>query len=223
MGQRGCLSHRVIIIAKIVVLVVVTLLNPTSLPHIYGETGSLLVLEDFQKLDPDGFPEGWNGQRSKVTAMEAYSVHQEEGVAFLKGKGANQRVYTKRIQWNPKTYPILRWRWRLVSAPEQAEFIAGVFANLDTDFMLIPVSTKYVWSGTKSQGTITEGGMFGAAEVVLRSGSQPVGEWVTEEVNAYEDFKKIHEHEPADQAWGISLQSGPGVEIDFGSLEIRTH
>ena len=213
---------RVVIFMRTVVLLTLILVSPTLVASIYGEAGTSIVLEDFQSLEADGFPVGWNGQRSKVTAMEAYSVHQEDGAAFLKGKGANQRVYTKSIQWNPKTHPILRWRWRLVSVPEQADFMAGVFANLDTDFLLIPVSTKYVWSGTKSQGTITDGGMFGAAEVVLRSGSQPIGEWVTEEVNAYEDFKEIHQHEPADQAWGISLQSGPGVEIDFGALEIST-
>jgi len=195
-------------------------ISPVGSGHVFADSGGSVMLEDFTKLDAEGFPSGWTGQRSKVTAMEAYSVHLEGGVAFLKGKGANQRVYTKHIQWNPKTHPILRWRWRLVSVPEQTDFIAGVFANLDTDFMLIPVSTKYVWSGTKSQGMITDGGIFGAAEVVLRSGTHPVGEWVTEEVNAYEDFKKIHEHEPADEAWGISLQSGSGVEIDFGSLEV---
>jgi len=59
-----------------------------------------------------------------------------------------------------------------------------------------------------------------AAEVIIRSGKQPVGEWIEEEVNAYEDFKQIHQHEPATQAWGISLLGGPGVEIDFGTLEV---
>ena len=70
---------------------------------LYADTALAVVLEDFTRLDADGFPEGWNGQRSKVTAMDAYAVHQEDGSAFLKGKGANQRVYTKNIQWNPKT------------------------------------------------------------------------------------------------------------------------
>ena len=214
------LSPNAVSILRCSVLGILIWVSPTLLPGIYGQPAYSVVLENFQNLDTDGFPKGWDGSRSKVTAREAYSVFQEDGGAFLKGKGANQRVYTKSIQWNPKTHPILRWRWRLVSVPENADFIAGVFANLDTDFLLIPVSTKYVWSGTKSQGSITDGGMFGAAEVVLRSGSQPIGEWVTEEVNAYEDFKAIHQHEPADEAWGISLQSGSGVEIDFGALEI---
>ena len=181
----------------------------------------VVTLEDFESPDEEQFPKGWDGSRSTITAKEAYAIHQEGDIAFLKGKGANQRVYTKTIDWDPRTHPILKWRWRLHVVPEKAEFLAAVFANLDTDLMFIPVSTKYVWSGTKPKGSVTDGGMFGAAEVVVRSGVQPVGEWVEEEVNAYKDFKDIHQHEPAERAWGLSLQSGPGVEIDFGSIEVR--
>lgn len=180
----------------------------------------VVVLEDFQHPDEDAFPQGWEGSRSKVTAKEAYSIHKEGETAFLKGKGANQRVYTKHIIWDPKTHPILRWRWRIHSVPENTEFIAAVFANLDLDYLFIPVSTKYVWSGTREKGDVKDGGIFSAAEVVIRSGNGPIGEWIEEEVNAYQDFKDIHNHDPAPQAWGISLQSGPGVEVDFGSIEI---
>jgi hypothetical protein len=65
---------------------------------------------------------------------------------------------------------------------------------------------------------VTEGGMFSGAEIVVRSGAAPLGTWVDERVNVYEDFKRIHRHEPADNAWGISLLAGPGVEIDFSGL-----
>lgn len=203
-------------------LAVMVLVGMPWVSMVYADDGhsSGVVLEDFQNPDADGFPQGWEGSRSKVTAQEAYSIHKEGDAAFLKGKGANQRVYTKQITWDPKTHPILRWRWRVISAPDNADFIASVFANLDLDYMFIPVSTKYVWSGTRAQGDVKDGGMFGAAEVVVRSGNEQFGEWIEEEVNAYKDFVDIHKHEPAAKAWGISLQSGPGVEVDFGSIEI---
>ena len=180
-----------------------------------------VTLENFHNPDEEQFPKGWKGSRSTITAKEAYALHRQGDTVFLKGKGANQRVYTKNIDWNPQTHPILKWRWRLHVVPEKTDFIAALFANLDTDLMFIPVSTKYIWSGTKPMGSITDGGLFGAAEVVIRSGSHPLGEWVEEEVNAYKDFKEIHDHDPAPRAWGISLQSGSGVEIDFGSIEVR--
>ncbi len=179
-----------------------------------------VILEDFRNPDGEQFPHGWEGSRSTVTAKESYVIHREDDTAFLRSTKANQRVYTRQIEWNPKTHPVLRWRWRLRSAPENAEVFAALFANLDTDVLFIPVSTKYVWSDRQRKGSVTDGGLFGAAEIVVRSGRQPLGTWVEETVNAYTDFREIHHHDPAPLAWGISLQSGPGVEVDFGIIEV---
>jgi DUF3047 family protein len=183
------------------------------------------VLEDFGHPDDKGWPAGWKAQRSETRAKEAYQVKTEGEQAFLSAKGADQRVY-KKIGWDPKDMPIVSWKWRLTGAPapesEKEDLIAAVFVSLDTDLMFIPVTTKYVWSRTKPVGTITEGGMSSASEIVLRSGTAPVGEWTEERVNAYVDFKRIHNHEPADKAWGISLLAGPGVEVDFGPIAVHS-
>ncbi len=182
---------------------------------------SALVLEDFRSKDPDGFPTGWKGEgaRSQEAARRAYKIQTEGEQAFLSARQADQRVH-KKIAWDPRTHPYLTWKWRLKAAPAGVEPIAAVFASLDTDLMVIPVSDKYVWSSTKAKGTVTEGGLFSASEIVVRFGAQPTGEWVEERVNAYEDFKNIHKHEPGVQAWGISVFAGPGVEIDFGSVSV---
>ncbi|MGH7255931.1 MAG: DUF3047 domain-containing protein [Nitrospirales bacterium] len=182
-----------------------------------SSTARTLVLEDFHKPDNQKFPEGWEAQRSLETAKRTYTLHQEGGTGYLTAKDANQRVYM-RTAWDPKAFPVMTWRWRLKEAHKEAEVLAAVYISLDTDLLLIPVSTKYVWSATKPKGTVTEGGLFGATEIVLRSGREPVGEWVEERVNAYEEFKRIHGHEPAPEAWGISLLGGSGVEVDFGSI-----
>lgn len=177
-----------------------------------------IVIENFQYPDAKGFPQEWEAQRSTVTARETYTIQQENGRAFLSAKDANQRVYTKHITWDPKKYPLLTWRWRLNKVPDHPDLIAAVYPSLDVDLMFIPVNTKYVWSATLPVGSVKEGGLFSSTEIVIRSGAQPVGEWVEERVNVYEDFLQIHNHEPATQAWGISLLGGPGVEIDFGTI-----
>ena len=179
-----------------------------------------LVLEDFQAKDPDGFPLNWDheNQRSHSKGRDAYKIQTENGVNFLVAKDAGQRIKKKKIDWDPKAFPVLTWRWRLNKVAAGAEPIAAIYASLDTDLMFIPVFTKYIWSATKSEGVLSEGGMFSGAEIVVQSGTKDVGQWVEERVNVYEDFKRIHKHEPADKAWGISIIAGPGVEIDFGSL-----
>ena len=181
-----------------------------------------ILIEDFRNPDERGFPQGWGAQRSVVTAHETYMIQEEDGSSFLRAKKANQRVYTKQMTWDPKQHPVLVWRWRLLAVPDGEEFIAAIYPSLDTDLMFIPVNTKYVWSATLPVGSIKEGGMFSSTEMVIRSGTEPIGEWVEERVNVYEDFLKIHNHEPAALAWGISLLGGSAVEIDFGSLRVET-
>ncbi len=179
-----------------------------------------LVLEDFKAKEADGFPSAWDheNQRSHSKGREAYKVQAEGEAAFLSAKDAGQRIKKKKIDWDPKAYPVLTWRWRLNKAAAGAEPLAAIYASLDTDLMFIPVFTKYIWSSTKPEGTLTEGGMFSGSEIVVQSGTKDVGQWFEEKVNVYEDFKRIHQHEPAAKAWGISIIAGPGVEIDIGPL-----
>jgi hypothetical protein len=182
--------------------------------------GQQLVLEDFQAKEADGFPASWDheSQRSHSKGREAYKIQSENGMHYLSAKDAGQRIKKKKIDWDPKAYPVLTWRWRLKKAAEGTEPLAAVYASLDTDLLFIPVFTKYIWSATKPEGTVTEGGMFSGSEIVVQSGTTAVGQWVEEKANAYEDFKRIHQHEPAAKAWGISIIAGPGVEIDFGPM-----
>jgi DUF3047 family protein len=182
--------------------------------------GQTLVLEDFQAKEADGFPSNWDheNQRSQSKGREAYKVQTEGGATFLSAKDAGQRIKKKKIDWDPKAYPVLTWRWRLNKAATGTEPLAAIYASLDTDLLFIPVFTKYIWSATKPEGTLTEGGMFSGSEIVVQSGTKDVGQWFEEKVNVYEDFKRIHQHEPAAKAWGISIIAGPGVEIDFGPM-----
>lgn len=182
--------------------------------------GQTLVLEDFQAKETDGFPTSWDheSQRSHTKGRDAYKVQAENGANYLSAKDAGQRIKKKKIDWDPKAYPVLTWRWRLNKAATGTEPLAAIYASLDTDLMFIPVFTKYIWSATKPEGTLTEGGMFSGSEIVVQTGTQDVGQWFEERVNVYEDFKRIHQHEPAAKAWGISIIAGPGVEIDFGPM-----
>jgi hypothetical protein len=179
-----------------------------------------LVLEDFQAKDAEGFPLNWEheNQRSQSKGRDAYKVQTENTVGFLAVRDAGQRIKKKKIDWDPKAFPVLTWRWRLQKATTETEPIAALYASLDTDLMFIPVFTKYVWSAAKPEGTLTEGGMFSGSEIVVQSGTKEVGQWFEERVNVYEDFKRIHKHEPAAKAWGISIIAASGVEIDFGSI-----
>ena len=192
-----------------------------GLPAMGVTAGGYTVLEAFHTKEADGFPVNWQNEngRNEAKAREAYKVQGEKDNTFLAVRNADQRIKNKKIEWDPKAKPVLTWRWRLHKAPADADPIAVIYVALDTDLLFIPVFTKYIWSGTKAEGTVTEGGMFSGSEIVAQSGLAPT-DWIEERVNVYEDFKRIHKHEPAEKAWGISLFASPGVEVDFGPIAV---
>jgi Protein of unknown function (DUF3047) len=211
-------KHTVVVRAFLWMAIAV-MLGGASAPVMAAE--GHMVLEDFRAKETDGFPVNWQNEngRNEARAREAYKVQAEQDRGFLAVRNADQRIKNKKIEWDPKAKPVLTWRWRLHKAPAEADPIAVIYVALDTDLLFIPVFTKYIWSGTKPEGTITEGGMFSGSEIVAQSGLEPT-EWVEERVNVYEDFKRIHKHEPAEKAWGISLFASPGVEVDFGPIAV---
>lgn len=211
------MKRRVLLWAAVVLSVPVSVVMRQ--PSVFAQDQPL-ILEDFQTKEADGFPSLWDheNQRSQSKGREAYKVRSENGTNFLSARDAGQRIKKKKIDWDPKAYPILTWRWRLNKATTGTEPLAAVYASLDTDLLFIPVFTKYVWSESKPDGTVTEGGMFSGSEIVVQTGTKEIGQWFEERVNVYEDFKRIHKHEPAEKAWGISIIATPGVEIDFGPL-----
>ena len=222
LGDRtGPWSRKLLSFSALTLTSVFFFLSVVAVQSLPSQNSAEQILEDFSKADPDEFPQGWEASRSEAMTRKAYVVHREEDGTFLRTRGVDSRLRIfKRIPWDPKTYPIVTWRWRVRSPVAGIELVAALFVSLDQDFFGIPVSTKYIWSPNLPKGTVVEGGFFRPAQIVLRNNQDKVGEWIEERVNAYEDFKRIHSHEPAPQAWGISLVTGPGVELDFGSIAL---
>ena len=221
--QRGRVGRRPL---KALALVVLTAASAILIGHVVvtgqpapSQNPAEQVLEDFSKGEPDGFPQGWQASRNEAATRKAYVINREGNQAFLRTKGIDDQMrIKKRIAWDPKEYPVVTWRWRLRSTHQGSGLVAAVFITLDTDLLFIPVFTKYIWSPSGTVGALKEGGMFSGSEVIVRTGVQPIGQWVEERVNAYADFLKVHKHEPAPQAWGVSLVTGPGIELDFGGI-----
>lgn len=219
--KQGLCRHLSRLLIFGLVLLLCDVLGTGTIGAQAGRSPAVSILEEFSKAEPDGFPQGWHASRSETITRQAYQIQRDDTQTFLRCKGvdSNVRIF-KRMGWDPKAFPTVIWRWRLHTASTGSEPFAAVFISLDQDFFGIPINTKYLWSPNLAKGAVIEGGLFRPAQVVLRSGAEKVGEWVEEQVNAYDDFTRIHKHEPAPQAWGISLVAGPGVEIDFGPIAV---
>ena len=106
--------------------------------------------------------------------------------------------YKQPLDWNDKLLSecektINKWYESYTDIKKQVlipeDYLSPLYDDLNTPGYIANLHKLF----EKAQkGEIKDGGFFGAAEVVLRSGNEPVGEWIEEEVNAYKDFVEIH-------------------------------
>jgi len=194
--------------------------DPTQPPaHWVTPTGdSTQVLEPFdypQFLNtyPDKIWEGRSGWRySKTKKSDVYyRILEEDNNHYLNAKTKGGAVnfgreakLTRRgreTKANVRLFQILRWRWRVHDLPEGADetdsgkndSAAAVRLIFGTS-ILSGKSLKYIWSATLPKGTVIPSDRQYA--IVLRSGTEDLGKWVWEEVNAYQDYRRLFGGDP---------------------------
>lgn len=155
---------------------------------------------------------GWRATRNDVSM---YSMERDRGNYFVRIQ--SRRGYTaigKRIEPRGAGMHYLRWRWRVHTLPEgakesdkkKADSGAGVYVVFNDPFKLNSI-LKYVWSTTLPRGTVTRSPYSSRTRIiVLESGNDSLGTWVTEKVNVYDDFKKVFSA-PAPEIAAIGIMS----------------
>ncbi len=178
---------------------------------------SSIVIDDFDDLPVGGFPNVWKAWRGDDDyARNLYGIGEEAGNRYLKARddGTSIIIRKKLDKWNPHEHPILSWRWRARALPENGDERVGskndsavaVYVLLDQNFFRVPKTLKYVWSTTLPIGTRHRRDGIGRPNViVLQSGEEKLGEWVTETINVYDDFIRTFGKEPPKRAIGIGV------------------
>ena len=211
---------RVRIRKEAAVLILAALLPLTGMQAGAREPGAEGPIEPITIIDYSGFPEGWKIRGSEEEAREAYKVKQEGGRVILSAKisGESVRIF-KKVSWDPYTHPVLTWRWRVLKWPEGPGASVDVYVSLDRDLLGIPTFVKYLWSDHLPVGTEKSGGFFSPSEVVIRSGMESPGEWVTEEINVLEDFRRIYQGDPNQEAYGVGFLVDLGIEMEITEIK----
>ena len=168
--------------------------------------------ETFQQDPPGVFPSRWKVRGKKSVAQAVYRIAEEEGNRFLHAYANNQDVQIgMEYAFEPRDYPILRWRWRATKLPSGAnerakrtnDSAAAVYVIFDNG--ILPRAIKYVWSSSLSVGTRFDSPVYWRAKVVvLQHGPAGPGEWRQETVNFYQDYKSLFGFEPG-EVRGIAL------------------
>lgn len=131
----------------------------------------------------------------------------------------------REIKIDPKEHPILQWRWKVmnvlkkgdVSRKEGDDYPARIYVTFEYDpgklgffekakyetIRLIygqypPIGAiNYIWESKAPKGTVVPNPYTGRViMIVVESGESKLNQWVSEERNIYEDYKKAFGQEP---------------------------
>jgi hypothetical protein len=177
-----------------------------------------VVVDDWRSyaLGTRGIPGDWKGQSwgRPVYDLEVVADNGQP-VLRLRSNGETSTITRDlRASVNLDETPILEWSWKVTTLPA-----GGNACNKSTDdqaaqvyvaWLRPPESVRsriigYVWDSTAPAGTVCKSQKVPTVTyVVLRSGADEVGNWVTERRNVAEDFRRIYGEAP-DKPTAVSL------------------
>lgn len=201
-----------------------------------------ILFDDFSASTPGEFPTGWSWRRDRDTGdpekarregvdVFRYVVQEKDGNKYLHVRdehrpGHSVALFKEPEDWNIFDNRILSWRWRVNEIPPNADerftetndSPAAVSVVYGTR-LFTPITIKWVWSSTLPVGAVAyRPGRGRAYTIVLGSGTQGLGEWVTIERDILNDYISIFGKLPPDNPRAIVLQSdanrSPGGAAD---------
>lgn len=181
----------------------------------------VLEVDTFTSSGKLGRLEGWISASDKV--KDFYGIGKEGNNYFLKARVKGESaIIAKEFSYNLKEFPVLSWRWRGLKLPKggderyknSGDSVAGIYIifpslikperlknswgiKVPIPDSLKPECIKYVWSSSLPKGTLTESPYSSKTKIiVLQNGDSALNQWMTEEVNAYEDYIRLFQKEP---------------------------
>ena len=185
--------------------------DPTPVPEGFhtppGDSTVYLELFDYPDFQT-GLPAPWEAHKGiwgKAAPKDIYyTLTAEDGNQYLSAETSDKAIDAGRpAAVNLRVHNKMRWRWRLWSLPVggdeeiSGKNDSGAAVRIIFHGGLRARMLKYVWSSSLPKGTETESaGNSKIKVVVLRSGTQDLGKWLWEEVDAYADYKRVFGGEP---------------------------
>ena len=201
---------------------------------------TVVVIEDWssQPRGVRGIPAGWQGQSWGHPTYDM-TIETDGGHHALHLKSRDDGSTISRAikgKVDLKQTPILEWRWKAVVLPKGGDSrkkeLDDEAAQIYVAWERFPKQVRsrvigYVWDSTAPIGTITKGekSVIAIHYVVVRSGPEELGKWLTERRSVRDDFKKIYGEEPDDpDAISIGIDSNDThstAESSIGSILFR--
>jgi len=175
------------------------------------------VVEDWKaKAGATGIPAGWQGQNWGSPKYD-FKVEEENGRPVLHMKSDNEGSTISRDvkgKVSLKDTPVLEWTWKVVTLPKNGNSCKKATDDQAAQLFVVwprfPEAVRsriigYVWDTTLPIGTVCKSEKTGTVTyIVVRSGSDDLGKWMSERRNVVEDFTKVYGERPDNPA-GVSI------------------
>lgn len=151
----------------------------------------------------------------------------ERAALLLRTEDEPMRI-GRTVKIDPRETPWLTWEWKAVKLPEGGD-VRDKRRNDQAGRVMVMFDGMrgllYVWDTTAPVGaeSISDGfELFRRALIVVRSGSQSVGQWERQRRNVYADYRRVFDGEPRTIKW-IGLESHSNdthtrTEVLFGTV-----
>jgi len=162
----------------------------------------------------------------KIEKHTTYTLVKDDHTVVVKAVAeASASGLTREIKINPKEYTIVQWRWKVmnilkkgdVHRKEGDDYPARIYITFEYDPSKLSFFEKtkyqairllygeypplaainYIWESKASIGTMVPNPYTDRVMMfVVESGAAKLNQWVVEERNVYEDYKKAFHAEP---------------------------
>lgn len=171
------------------------------------------VITDFSTgVNADGVPDGW--QLKEKSGHADLSVVADNALHVLRLRSMDTSFsIQKEVNVDVHQYPIFTWKWKATKLPEGGDFRKSGNDDQAAQLFLAFSRTKaivYVWDTTAPEGMVGDADapfFMKIKVVVVRSGPEGLGKWITETRNVYRDYQKFFgSAEKSPKVGGIRIQ-----------------
>jgi hypothetical protein len=191
----------------------------------------------------------------KIERHTTYTLVKDDNTVVIKAvAGTSASGLTREIKINSKEYPIVQWRWKVmnilkkgdVHKKEGDDYPARIYITFEYDPSKLSFFEKakyeairllygeypplaavnYIWESKAPVGTMVPNPYTDRVMMfVVESGSTKLNQWVNEERNIFEDYKKAFGQEPP-MISGIAIMTdtdntGESATAYYGDIVFR--
>ena len=162
--------------------------------------GQSTVLVDFSTTR-ETVPKDWELSTNK--GKPHLQLVQDDGQQALR-MSSDQASFSlqRKIQISLQTSPVLVWDWKVTALPKGGDFRQSDSDDQAAQLIIAFSSSRflsYIWDSTAPKGIIAAASaplLKKIFAVVMQSGPQGLGTWVTERRNLIDDYKQAYGEEP---------------------------